>query len=956
MKRLLPMFAIALAALACLPAGAQAAFGLNNFEVTFSEADGTPAEAGAHPFAATTRLGANLDDSELIPEGWLRDIVAGLPAGFVGDTTAYPPCTTAQFLTKLGKSLNLGEPACPLETQVGVIGAAIGTEEGVNWTVWPVYNVTPPPGVLLRIGFRIASENVFVDAGLSQSPPYNAIGASRNTPQIIHVFGSAIQLWGNPSDPRHDELRGECGHQETPFDPHDIAGFQFLATGRTFCQVGDNPKPFLTMPTNCSEPLLSTYEALSWNDRDGDGRPDSDAGSALTPALRGCGKLGFHPSITAKPTSRAAGSPTGLDFTLDVEDEGLTNAEEGARSQSTIRKVVATLPEGMTINPSQAEGLEVCSEADLERETVSSPPGAGCPEASKIGTVEVESPLAQEAVKGALFVATPHENLAGDSLIAVYLVIKNANLGVIVKQALRVEPDPRTGQLITTTAGDVPQVPFSHFRLHFREGGRSPLVTPPLCGAYEANAEMTPWSGGAPLATTASFQVVSGPNESPCPAGGTPPFEPGFDAGSQSNAAGRHSPFSMRLTRRDGDQDLTRFDATLPPGVGAILAGVDKCPDAQIALAKAKSGLAELASPSCPLNSRIGGVIGGAGVGSQLTYVRGSIYLAGALGGAPLSVVAIVPAVAGPFDVGTVVTRQALRINPRTGQATVDGAVSDPIPHILAGIPLVVRDIQVHVDRSRFTYNPTSCDPFATKASIWGGGANPFSSLDDSPVARKARFQAASCQSLGFKPRLNLKLKGGTRRGAFPALRLLYRPRQGDANLSSLSLRFPRSEFIEQGHFRTICTRVQFAAGAGNGAQCPKDAVYGKVRVFTPILPEPLTGPVYLRSSNHKLPDVVLALHGPPSLPIDFEVVSKIDSIKGGLRAIAEELPDAPVSKVILNMQGGQKGLFVNSTNICRGQHRAKVSFTAQSAKQLTTQPPLQPSCAKQRTHRRAPR
>jgi hypothetical protein len=390
----------------------------------------------------------------------------------------------------------------------------------------------------------------------------------------------------------------------------------------------------------------------------------------------------------------------------------------------------------------------------------------------------------------------------------------------------------------------------------------------------------------------------------------------------------------------------TRFDATLPPGVVAKLAGASRCSAAQIAAAKQKSGRLELALPSCPANSRIGRVLAGAGVGSALTYVPGRVYLAGPFGGAPLSAVGIVPAVAGPFDAGTVVTQFALRIDPRTAKVTVDGARSDPIPHILKGIPLKVRDVRVYADRPDFTLNPTNCEPSRTLAQIMGGGADPFSLADDAPVSLTSRFQAADCARLGFKPNLSLRLRGGTRRGAFPALRLLYEPRpKNDANLSRLVLRFPRSEFVEQGHFRTICTRVQFAAGAGNGAQCPKGSIYGRVRVFTPILDEPFEGPVFLRSSNHNLPDVVLALHGPPGFAIDAEVSARIDSIRGQLRAIAEATPDVPVSKAVINMQGGQKGLFVNSTDICRKPHRANVSMSGQNGKQQSITPRLQVRC-----------
>jgi hypothetical protein len=934
MKRLIPILAIALCAAACLPAGAQADhpslgnFGINGFDVTFTNKDGeTETLAGAHPFAMTTTLKANVDGKGK-PEGWLKDFFAEFPPGMVADATAYEQCTNADFIRAEGGSNN----SCPLNTQIGV-NAVSATEAG-KWTTSPVYNLTPPPGVLLRLGFSIVSANITVDAGLSPNPPYNGLAASRNIAQLVEVIANKVQLWGNPSDPAHDKLRGQCGIGGADVGPGEE--FEFEDSSSESCKsIAPNSKPLIDLPTFCAEPLRTSFEAFSWEG-------EKDSGTTLTHDAEGnpqpftdCAGLGFKPSITAKPTTRAAQSPTGLDFSLDVEDEGLTSVT--GRSQSRIKKLVVTLPEGMTANPSLAEGLEVCSQADLEHETLQSGAGEGCPEASKIGSVEVESPLVNQPLKGALYIAAPYEN-EFNSLLAIYTVIKNPALGIIVKQAAKVEPDPKTGQLVTTAENIPPSAAFSHFRLHFREGGRSPLVSPPLCGTYEAKAELTPWSGSAPIVSGSAFKIESGPGEGNCPPGGTPPFQPGFEAGSQNNAAAAYSPFSVRLTRRDGDQDLTRFDAVLPPGVLAKLAGVDKCSNAQISLAKTKTGKAELASPSCPAGSKIGTIQAGAGVGSQLTYVPGSLYLAGPFGGAPLSALAVVPAVAGPFDVGTVVVRQALAVNPRTGEVKADGAHSDPIPHILQGIPLVVRDIQVHVDRPNFTINPTNCNPFATKASIWGGGSNLFSSSDDSPVQREARYQAANCSRLGFKPKLSLKLKGGTRRGDHPKLRAVLQPRSGDANLAGTVVRLPRSAFLDQAHIRTICTRVQYAAKS-----CPAGAVYGHVRAFSPLLSEPLEGPAYLRSSDHKLPDLVFSLHG----IVDFEAVARIDSKKGGIRATFSGVPDAPISKVVVNMQGAKKGLIVNSTNLCAQTHRANVQLDAQNGKRLEIKPVMQASCGK---------
>jgi hypothetical protein len=936
MRRTILAGFVALLASFALASPANAAFGLKDLDVSFENQDGTPAtQAGSHPFAMVTELAVNTFTTEEggeVPEGEVRDLTIAQIPGFVGNQTAVPTCSAADFNTR-----SEGRPACPDATAVGYSATEAEFEvippgQGGLFLHVPVYNLAPPPGVAARLGFVVLNVPVTIDVFLNEESPHNLVAKLRNIPQALLFYRSKVTLWGSPASPAHDSLRGDCVGEiaKTSIEP--------ISLGK--CPVNINEKAFLTLPRACNGPLETIFGATSW-------LGDSFEGSALTHddsepptplGMSDCGGLQFSPTIEAKPTTKAAESSTGLDLSIDVADEGL--ASPTGRAKADIGKVVLTLPEGMTANPSSAEGLEVCSEADLDQETLASAPGEGCPDASKLGTLEVDTPLLDQSLPGSLFLAKPFENQFG-TLIALYLVIKSPGLGILVKQPVKVEPDPVTGRLVSTTE-DIPELPFSHFKLHFREGARSPLVSPPSCGEHEVQATITPSSGGAPITTTSAFELISGSGGTPCPQG-SPPFDPGFSAGTLNNNAGSHSAFLMRLTRRDGDQDLTKFSASLPPGMVAKIAGVSQCSDAAIASAKGKTGAREKASPSCPSSSQIGRVLAGAGVGSVLTYVPGSLYLAGPYNGAPLSVAAIVPAVAGPFDVGTVVTRVALKIDPRTAKVTVDGAASDPIPHILAGIPLKVRDIRVYADRPDFTLNPTSCDPFSVGANIWGGGTNVFSALDDSPVSRSERFQAADCANLGFKPRLSLKLKGGTKRGDFPALQGEYVPRAGDANLKGLVLRLPPSAFLEQGHFGTICTRVQFAAKS-----CPAAAVYGKAKAITPLLDQPLEGPVYLRSSDHNLPDFVADLHG----LIDVEAVARIDSKKGGIRATFEDVPDAPLTKVIVSMQGGKKGLIVNSRNLCRAKSRANAKLSAHNGKVHSPRPVVEAKCTKKRKGR----
>jgi hypothetical protein len=413
------------------------------------------------------------------------------------------------------------------------------------------------------------------------------------------------------------------------------------------------------------------------------------------------------------------------------------------------------------------------------------------------------------------------------------------------------------------------------------------------------------------------------------------PFEPRLTAGTLNPLAATFSPLAVQFTRTDEDQELSVVQGSAPPGLTASLRGLSRCPDAQIAAASDpnRTGTEEIDSPSCPASSQVGSVDAGAGVGQVLTYVKGKVYLAGPYKGAPLSGVAIVPAVAGPFDLGVVVTRAPAYLNPETAQITLK---TDPLPLIFKGVPVRVRDVRVHLDRPGFTLNPTSCEAMSINATLH--------SAEGKSKATANRFQAADCASLGFKPKISLKLKGGTKRGAHPSLRAVVLPRAGDANIASASVTLPHSAFLDQAHIRTICTRVQFAANA-----CPAGSVYGHAAAYTPLLDEPLEGPVYLRSSSHNLPDLVVALKGPPSLPIEFNLAGRVDSVKGGIRNTFEYAPDAPVSKFVLEMQGAKKGLVVNSTDLCAKANRATAKLTGHNGKAYNFKPVVKPDCGKGR-------
>ena len=913
-----------LAALA-LPATAQAGFGIEpgSFHTSFEVSEGVVGvpQASSHPYSFTFGFKLNTDSVGHSEGGELRSVLVDLPPGFAGDPFATGRCTRQEFE---GFS-----PACSPNSQVGIVSANLPTFGFV--ATGPLYNMVPPPGVAAQFGFAVAGLNALPEVSLRTESPFSSERyglhvANYGLPE--EATSIEVTVWGTPAEPGHDEQRGSQaaeGH-----------------VGEGHAYVGPH-EAFLTLPAECSRSIRTTVEVDSKLDP---GHYVSEEAQSLdsggNPAApQGCGSVPFAPQVAAATTSKASASSTGLDFELKLPNEGLTNP--GGIAETEPQKIEVALPEGVTANPSAAEGLATCSEAQYNSEQLDTAPGAGCPEASKLGSIIAHSPLTDEPIVGSLYLATPYQNPEG-TLLAIYLVFRAQERGVLIKQTGRIEPDPKTGRLVTTLEG-LPPLPYSDATLHFKEGARGVLVTPSKCGTYATTAKLYPFSDpSTPTVRTAYMQIERGVNGGPCPSGGLP-FHPGFEAGTLNNAAGAHSPLIMRLTRQDGDQDLTKISTVLPQGLLASLVGVAKCPDADIALARSRTGPngghEEQASPSCPANSQIGTTMTGAGVGGVLTWVPGSLYLAGPYNGAPLSIVAVVPGVAGPFDVGTIVVRLALRFNPITAQAEADGASSDPIPHILKGIPLAVRDIRVYVNRPNWTFNPTSCEAEATVGTLFGGGQNVFSTADDSPFSLAARFQAADCANLPFKPALDLKLKGGTKRGSFPALRGEYKPRPGDANLNGLVLRLPHSEFIEQGHFQTICTRVQYSAGAGFGSQCPAGSVYGWATAYTPLLEEPLEGPVRLRSSNHNLPDLVASLHG----IADIEAVARIDSKNGGLRATFSNLPDAPITKVVVQMQGGKKGLIVNSTNICVGSHKANATYTAQSGKKAEGNPPLQAKC-----------
>lgn len=910
-------------------------FGIERFSAIAEEEGGGEARrAGSHPFQLTTTLqfkagrlifGTSRGHSDVVQPAQPRNLRFTLPVGLVGNATVVPTCSVAEFYN-IEELIN----QCPDQTTIGAASVTVIEKASVGFTrvAVPLFNLEPSVGEPAKFGFTVAGAPVVIDTEVDPDNRYRIAARISNASQLAEVLSSTVTIWGTPGDPLHDASRGwKCvyHYEDTLFPP-----------GACESAVAPSVTPFLRMPVSCKALQETIGEIEPWNTTLG----SSVAGAAVTsPAPEACNHVPFNPVISSAATSSKAGSASGLDFELKMPNDGLLAKDGIAEGQA--KKVEVVLPEGVTVNPSQGEVLGACSPGQLAQETASSPPGAGCPDKSNIGSVEVETPLLAEKAHGSIYVAEPYDNPFG-SLLALYIVARIPERGILIKQAGKVELNPATGQLVTTF-DNLPQLPFSSIKLHFREGERAPLVTPPSCGPQQVVARFTPWPSTDPdnpapgeiVTRTSTFNVERGVDGGACPSGAVPPFHPGLLAGTTNNAAGHYSPFTVRLTRNDGEQEFTNFSIKLPPGVIGKLAGIPFCPDAGIAAAKARTGpnggQEELDNPSCPAASQVGRTLVGAGVGPALTYVPGKLYLAGPYHGSPLSIAAIVAAKVGPFDLGTVVIREALKINPDTAEVFVDPTGSDPIPHIIQGIPVHARDIRIYVDRQDFVLNPTSCERTSTASTVLGSGLDFSSTADDQPVTVTSPFQAADCAALGFKPKLSLRLRGGTHRGDTPALEAVVKARKGDANIGEAQVTLPHSEFLEQGNIGTICTRVQFAAGDVPGEKCPPRSIYGHARAITPLLDEPIEGPVYLRSSPRQLPDLVAALH---SGKIDVNVTGYIDAAKGGrLRTTFATVPDAPVTKFVLKMQGGKKGLLVNSTNICKGKNRAIADFTGQNGK-----------------------
>jgi hypothetical protein len=905
---------------------APAGFGIlaPSFVPDFFEADAqtTVRRSGAHPdqlilpfdLTSIVNTSGNVSGGSLIPAGNIRDVSVDFPPGFLGNPTAVGECSQALF--------TLG--SCPGSAQVGRIDVRVTglSEPPIRIGL---FNLSHPRGVVTDIAFALNSNPVHIKASLDPANRYAITTTTAEINETLPALHQRVTVWGVPADHSHDSER--C-----LFFKLNNAALGENDNGDTSkeCSTDHEPKPFLTVPSQCTQDnVIRLHHYDSWQNAGAFG-PEIDY--TMPGHQTDCDVPRFDPSVELTPTGHEANTPTGLDVHIHIPQ----NENALALATPPVKSTTVTLPKGMVLSPSFADGLQGCSEGQFGISHAGVPNGApiACPDASRIGEVEISSPLLPKALEGSMYLAKQEANPFG-SLFAFYLALHDTEeRGILVKIAGKLSLDPVTGQ-ITQTFDDLPQLPFEDLTLKFRSGERAPLVNPPTCGQHTIAVKIASYAQpNAPVDASNTYTVSEGPGGAPCAASeAARPFEPKLTGGTLNPVAGAFSPMSLRVSRTDADQELATVQGSAPLGLTASLRGIGRCSETQIAAARARSapgeGALEQASPSCPASSQVGTVLTGAGAGPSPIYIPGKIYMAGPYKGAPLSGVAIVPAIAGPADLGTIVVRAPAYVDPRTAQIRI---VSDPLPQIVHGVLVRVRDVRIKLDRPGFTLNPTSCEPKSLDATL--------TSTVGAVKALSERFQVGDCGNLGFKPRLSLKLRGGTQRGDHPALRSVFRPRQGDANLEGIVLRLPHSAFLDQAHIRTICTRVQFAADA-----CPAGAIYGRVRVFTPLLDEPLEGPVYLRSSNHNLPDLVFDLHG----TIDLEAVARIDSKYGGIRTTFTQVPDAPLEKAVVNIEGAKKGLIVNSTNLCAREHRADARLAAHNGRRLTIRPLVQASCGKKK-------
>jgi hypothetical protein len=889
-----------LATAVALAAPAQASQEIEFFKVT-----ATSTEAGGHPDIRSSFTLPGAGEPEVA-----KDIEILWPEGVFGNPQAVPRCSSLDY------ALN----QCPSYSQVGWIGVR-GLYEGDAFHTFgsaPLYDMDPVgESETARFAFTVPGINIpiAIPINVRTGSDYGLTLKVSGITQQIPLREAELEVWGFPAMGVHDSFRFPIG---SPGEPSGCPG-QLIPNPES-CEdlktpVGSNilVRPLTDNPTVCTgTPLPIELRVTSYQD------PVPSVAKEAYPETTKCNSEVFRPVFNVGLTTDEADAPSGLNMQLIAQQVlGLTNAP------SQLRTATVALPEGFSINPDAADGQLSCPDADAN---FGSELPSHCPNTSKIGTVEVITPALNGPLKGGLYIGEPKPG----NQYRLFMLFDG--FGIHAKLAPEIVPDPQTGRL-DISVRDLPQVPFEQFNLHLFASDRGLIATPTRCTLYQAGAEFTPWNDQiAPQTSSPNVSITSGPNGTPCP-GQIRPFHPRLAAGTATPIAGAFSQFILRLDRDDGDQFLGDLNFTMPPGLTGSLRGITYCPEASIMAAANKPGLTERQVPSCPASSEIGTTNVAAGPGSHPFHAVGRMYLAGPFKGAPLSLVAVTPALAGPYDYGTVVVRVAINVDQTDAHVT---AISDKVPSIIGGVPIRMRSIQVSIDRPNFMINPTNCHPFSVASQGIGdeGSVADFSSY----------FQAVNCKLLAFQPRMSIRQVGGrkaTGRSANPSLRFDLRTRNGDANIKRIAVTLPKAFAIDQRHLGNICSRAQLASEL-----CKDRQAIGYAAVNTPLLDQPLTGPAYAVSGYGKLPHVAFILNGQVTIIPQAES-SSVNN--GHLKTVVPIVPDAPIGHFRLTLFGGKKGYLINTRSLCASSAVTKVQYVAQSGSQITQQVKAQTACSPSR-------
>jgi hypothetical protein len=935
------------------------AFGIKSFEVSFLNEDGTPdTQAGSHPYLMVTNIAFDTKvvrnepeaDSQYVtaPAGSVRDIVVDLPPGFVGDPNA---TVTKCTLRELEPTATLGPGHCPSQAQIGELEVEFG---GLYPTLGgtlkePVFNMVTPKGVALQIGANFIVPDTFIDAGVKTGGDYPVRAANFGVPGVAPVMTTRLTTYGVINNCVNIQGKGK----------YTDSACQTAAPGSdgSYERVGQG-KSFLTLPTGCTGPLRSTVYADSYQEprqsvEEYAHKEDVTSNISGEPVnLTGCSKLQFPPQITVKPDTTNASASSGLTVNVNVSQKAALNPD--GLVESALRDTTVTLPQGVAINPSGANGLEACSEGLAGFEIGRGVNGSGfeefnkafepgvktplfsptaledlrpgvslCPDGSKIGTVDIASPLLPKGqdLKGSVYLAAQNGNPFG-SLIAMYMFVEDPISGTTIKLTGEVSLTA-TGQIVTTFK-NTPDLPFENLEIHFFGGERAPLTTPSRCGTYTTQASFTPWDGNAPVNTSSSFQIEHGPDGGPCP-GASLPFNPSLAGGATNIQAGAFSPFTLTMSRKDGEQNLQSVEAHLPPGLSGILSNIELCPEPQ-----ANEG-------KCGPNSLIGETTVSVGVGGDpFTVSGGKFYLTGPYNGsggctvgqprcAPFGITFEVPAKAGPFDLrrnsanpagenacDCEIVRGKIEINPQTAALTI---TSDPpgspyaIPTSIEGIPLEIQHINATTTRGNFQFNPTNCD----KMEVTGTIHSSEGSLDTIGVP----FQVTNCAALKFEPKFSVSTSGKTSKanGASLTTKVTYPnvPQGTDADIAKVKVELPKQLPSRLTTLQKACTAKQFEI---NPAGCPPASKIGYAVVHTPILPVPLEGPaIFVSHGGEAFPSLTMVLQG-DNVTIDLVGTTFIS--KAGITSTTfKTVPDQPFSTFELTLPEGKFSALTANGNLC---------------------------------------